>query len=107
MIKSWKMFVENLDQKKEELKDNPYFDSDGNPIIKKRAKVLQNKIMVANLLNELEDPYNPDFKQRFFQNNALAAKDFIERGNPSEWYLMELIDYLKSKGVEVPDEIWK
>jgi len=104
MIKNWQRFVENLE---EELKDNPYFDSDGNPIIKKRAKVLQNKIMIADLLSELEDPYNPDFKKRFNQNSALDAKYFIETGHPSEWYLMELIDYLKSKGVEVPDEIWK
>lgn len=104
MIKNWQRFVENLE---EELKDNPYFDSDGNPIIIKRAKVLQNKIMVADLLSELEYPYNTDFKKMFNQNSALDAKHFIETGHPSEWYLMELIDYLKSKGVEVPDEIWK
>jgi hypothetical protein len=93
MIKSWQKFVENLEN--------------NNPIVKPIPKVFQNKIMVANLLSELEDPYHPDFMKRFGQNNSFIAKDFIEKGNPSEWYLMELIDYLKSKGVEVPDEIWK
>ena len=108
MIKRWQKFIENLElDKKEELKDNPYFDSDGNPIIKKRAKVLQNKLMVSDLLGKLEDPYDPEFKKRFIQRDTLVAKNFIETGHPSEWYLMEIIDYLQSKGVDVPEEIWK
>jgi hypothetical protein len=108
MIKRWQKFIENLElDKKEELKDNPYFDSDGNPIIKKRDKVLQNKLMVSDLLGKLEDPFDPEFKERFTQHDTFVAKNFIETGHPSEWYLMEIIDYLQSKGVEVPDEIWK
>jgi hypothetical protein len=90
------------------LKWQNFLESSGEFKIKETPKVILNKMKIVKLIDEMESLDDPNFKTLFRQNNIYdVARDFIEFGYPSEWYLMKIINYLQSRGVDVPEEIWK
>lgn len=65
---------------------------------KKRILILQ-KMKFIPLLEELTDADDADFKT-VRQNDRWTAISFIKNGSPSEWYLEQVLDILKAKGLD-------
>jgi hypothetical protein len=69
------------------------------------SNIVLNRLDIIEPLSKLDND-DPEFKERFTQNDVSVAINFIKNGNPSEWYLEEIVKYLKEKGIEVSDEIY-
>jgi len=65
----------------------------------KKRVLIEQKMKFVPLLEELTDADDMEFKV-VRQNDRWTVISFIKTGSPSEWYLEQVLDILKSKGLD-------
>lgn len=70
--------------------------------LEKHKNLLGNRSEIATLVEESDIP-DDVFKEKFFQNNKRMVANFLRVGDPSQYYLEEILNILESYGSDVED----